>query len=277
MWQNEWAHLPIAALPSLPYQRNMRIEALYRYPIKGLSPEELPEARLEVGGYFPGDRLFAIENGLSGFDAANPIHQPKIKYLMLMRNEKLARLKTRYDDATGRLSIEDNGAEVLDADLGSETGRAALTAFFSEFMPGELRGEPKLLEATTGYRFTDVARSCISLINAASAAAVENMAGRSIDPLRFRGNLLISGLDAWGEFDLLDREIAIGGKVRLKVIKRIVRCAAVDVEPGTGIRDAGTPLAKLLMQQLGHADCGVYADILRGGVIRAGDVMRVVS
>ncbi len=45
-----------------------QIASLYRYPVKGLSPEALDSADLEAGGHFPGDRLFAIENGPSGFD-----------------------------------------------------------------------------------------------------------------------------------------------------------------------------------------------------------------
>ncbi|MFJ5368760.1 MOSC N-terminal beta barrel domain-containing protein, partial [Bosea sp. CER48] len=85
----------------------MRIETLYRYPVKGLSPERLQRADLPTDGFFPGDRLFAIENGPSGFDPAEPVHQPKIKYLMLMRNESLARLRSRYDDASGDLVIHE--------------------------------------------------------------------------------------------------------------------------------------------------------------------------
>ena len=49
-------------------RRAMRISSLYRYPVKGLSPERLLRAELKQGTYFPGDRLFAIENGPSGFD-----------------------------------------------------------------------------------------------------------------------------------------------------------------------------------------------------------------
>ena len=71
------------------------IAALYRHPVKGFTPERLDQAQLTVGGPFPCDRLYAVENGPSGFDPAEPVHQPKIKYLMLMRNESLARLKTR--------------------------------------------------------------------------------------------------------------------------------------------------------------------------------------
>ena len=63
-----------------------RVAALYRYPVKGLSPEPLPTVALDVGQTLPGDRAFAIENGPIGFDPANPRYFPKIRFLMLMRN-----------------------------------------------------------------------------------------------------------------------------------------------------------------------------------------------
>ena len=91
----------------------IRIASLHRYPVKGLSPESVPQARLETGGYFPGDRIFAIENGPSGFDPADPRHKAKTHYLMLMRNEALARLRSRYDDATDRLVIEGKVARAV--------------------------------------------------------------------------------------------------------------------------------------------------------------------
>src|SRR5262245_38644785 len=75
------------------------IQAIYRYPVKGLSPEPLTRARLAVGETLPADRLYAIENGPSGFDHAAPRYQPKQRYLMLMRNARLARLRTRIEDA----------------------------------------------------------------------------------------------------------------------------------------------------------------------------------
>ena len=58
-----------------------------------------------------------------------------------------------------------------------------------------------------------------------------------------------------------DQEIAIG-PARLKVVKRIVRCAATDVDPDTGIRDL--PIPATMMKTFGHADCGVYARGDRG-------------
>ena len=49
------------------------IAALYRHPVKGFTPERLSHAELTAGGPFPCDRLYAVENGPSGFDPAAPV------------------------------------------------------------------------------------------------------------------------------------------------------------------------------------------------------------
>ena len=67
----------------------------------------------------------------------------------------------------------------------------------------------------------------------------------------------------------LDQDMAIGPDVRAKVIKRIVRCAATNVDPATGVRDLSIP--ETLMRAYGHQDCGIYLDIIAGGMISAGD------
>lgn len=249
-----------------------RISAIYRYPVKGLSPESLPSVTLAPGLTLPADRMYAIENGPSGFDPAAPQHFPKQRFLMLMRNERLAALDTHFDDATHTLTIRFNGAEAARGDLRTPEGRQAIENFFASYSADELQGQPKVL-FSDGHSFSDVAAKVVSIINAASVAAVENAAGAPIDPLRFRGNLLVEGWPAWHEFDLLDQTLAVGD-VRLKVFKRIVRCAATNVEPRTGIRDLEIP--KTLMQAFGHMDCGIYAQVIEGGTIAAGDTITSV-
>jgi hypothetical protein len=120
------------------------------------------------------------------------------------------------------------------------------------------------------HSFSDVAQKAVSIINLASVAAVEKVIGAPIDPLRFRGNVYVSGWPAWHEFDLLGQEITIGG-VRLKVVRRIKRCAATNVEPETGIRDMNIPLT--LMETFGHPDCGIYTNVIDGGEIAVGDTV----
>ena len=133
-------------------------------------------------------------------------------------------------------------------------------------MPAELRGAPKVLQAD-GHSFSNVAPKVISIINLASVAAIEAVVGVPLHPLRFRGNVYVEGWPAWHEFDLVGQEIAIGG-ARLKVAKRILRCAATDVEPGTGVRDLNIPAT--LMKTYGHADCGIYTQVIAGGEIAVG-------
>ncbi len=251
----------------------IRVSALFRYPVKGLSPEELPAVDLETGAYFPGDRLFAVENGPSGFDPAAPVHQPKIKFLMLMRNERLAHLRTRYDDATAELVIEHDGKAPIRARVDTAEGRAAIESFFAGYMRYELRGEPKFLAAPDGFRFTDSRAGFVSLINLASVRAIEEMVGTPVDPLRFRGNIHVEGLKPWAEFDLVDEVLVTEAGVKLKVEKRIDRCAATNVDPMTGQRDLDIP--KTLLRRLGHVDCGVYLSIRDGGTLRPGDVLRL--
>jgi hypothetical protein len=246
-----------------------KIRAIYRYPVKGLTPEPLASARLAEGETVAGDRLYAIENGPSGFDPAAPRHQPKQRYLMLMKNERLATLRSRYDDATDTLVIDHDGRETVHGDLRTAEGRATVEAFLAAFCADDLRGPPKILRAP-GFSFSDVAKKVASIINLASVAALESVVGAPVDPLRFRANVYLDGWPAWHEFDLLGHEIAVGG-ARLKVVKRIVRCAATNVDPQTGLRDLSIP--QTLLQNFGHADCGVYAEVIGAGEIGRGDAI----
>ena len=249
------------------------VSAIYRYPVKGLSPEKLPSTRLEAGKTLPADRRYAIENGPSGFDPAAPEYFPKQRFLMLMRNERLAQLDVRYDDTTSTLGIRHDGREAARGDLSTKEGRLAIEAFFRRFMPDELRGPPRVLEAP-GHSFSDVAAKVVSIINLATVAAVETAIGKPVDPLRFRANLYVTGWPAWHEFDLLGQEIAIGADARLKVTKRIVRCAATNVDPQTGLRDLAIP--QTLMQTFDHMDCGIYAHVIADGDIAPGSAVTVV-
>jgi uncharacterized protein len=249
---------------------NAKIHAIYRYPVKGLSPEPLARTTLSVQDTLPADRLYAIENGPSGFDPVAPRHQPKQRYLMLMRNERLAQLRTRFDDSSHTLAVEAQGREVARGDLRTPAGRAVIERFFAVFCADELRGAPKVLHAP-GFSFSDVARKVVSIINLASVAAVANVIGRPVHPLRFRANVYVTGWPAWHEFDLVGHEIALGGNARFKIIKPIVRCAATNVDPDTGMRDLSIP--DTLLRSFGHADCGVYGEVVEAGdIVRADDV-----
>jgi len=248
-----------------------KIDAIYRYPVKGLSPQRLERTRLAVGATLPADRLYAIENGPIGFDPAEPKYFPKFRFLMLMRNERLAALQTSYDEASHTLVIQAEGREAARGNLRTPEGRAAIERFFAEYCAKDLRGPPKVLFGQN-HSFSDVAKKVVSIVNLASVAALETAVGAPVNPLRFRANLYVTGWPAWHEFDLLDGVLSVGD-ARLKPVKRIERCAATDVDPLTGIRDLTIP--KSLMQGFGHTDCGIYAEVIAPGEIAPGDAIAV--
>lgn len=247
-----------------------RIAFLTRYPVKGLSPEPLDRVTLTAQAHFPGDRLFAIENGPSGFDASTPVHQPKFKFMVLMRMPTLARIASRYDAATGILSLTCDG-ERVSGDINTTEGRASLEGWLGTRHAAELRGPPRILAAPAGFRFMDSRSGFVSLLNLASLRSLAARMGRKdIDPVRFRANIGIEGLPPWGEFDLVGKELTIGG-ARLRVLKRIERCAATHADPGKGLRDLD--IVGALLREFGHTDCGIYAEVLEGGDIAMGDTV----
>jgi uncharacterized protein YcbX len=247
------------------------ITGLYRYPVKGLTPEPLKRVALEVGRTLPADRRYAIENGVSGFDPAAPSWMPKTVFLMLMRNERLAGLRSLFEDETNTLTIRRGDEIVARGNLETAEGRAAIEGFFTQNFTAELKGAPKVL-SSDGHSFSDVAKKVVSIINLESLREIETMVGHPVHPLRFRANLYLGGWPAWHEAGLVGRTLAIG-KARLKVVKTITRCAAVNVDPDTAERDLEIPGA--LMRRFGHNECGIYGEVISDGTIALGDAITV--
>ncbi|MFG1416805.1 MOSC domain-containing protein [Xanthobacter sp. V0B-10] len=258
--------------PALP---PATVTALYRHPVKGLSPEPLERVRLEAGAFFPADRLYAVENGPSGFDPDAPAYRQKTAFLMLMRDARLAALESRYDDESRVLTLFLEGVEAARGNLATGEGRAQIAAFLTFFMGEEARGPLKVLTAPEGFRFTDSLRSgFVSLLGLASVRDLSRRMGAELDPRRFRMNLHLEGWPPGAELELKGREIDIGG-ARLAIVKRTERCAAVNVDPATARRDLN--VVKALVQAYGHADCGVYAKVVGSGEVRIGDAVTLVS
>ena len=252
------------------------VTALYRYPVKGLSPERLAAMPLVAGEGLAHDRKHALALGTTVFDPAAPTPLAKTNFLMLARNEALAELSTSVDAGTGMLSVaRRTGGVELQADLATTEGRAAVEAFFTAFAGDAARGRIRVVSAP-GHRFTDIGApvpammDCVSLINLASVRALEAAMGRSLDPLRFRANIYVDGLPAWSEFDRIDRPMSIGA-VSFRAVRRTRRCPATNVNPATARRDADVPQA--LRDCFGHGDLGIYLAIATSGTIAPGDAV----
>lgn len=242
------------------------LAGIFRYPVKGLSPERMDDARLERGETLPFDRAYAIENGPSRFDPFAPAHVSKVSFLTLMRNPRLAELSTTFDGPSATLSIARESAILASGDLSTPTGRAVIAQFFAEFLRDELRGAPKVVHAP-GHSISDVAAKCLHLINLETVRELERVLGATVAPERFRANLWITGVPPWSELSWPGKRINIG-QAELEVFKVTERCAATNVDPARGVRDLDIPAA--LLRQWGHSNFGVYARVVAGAPIRVG-------
>jgi uncharacterized protein len=250
----------------------MRIEYLYRFPVKGLTAEAMEVAEVEPGGAIPWDRAFALAQGDAPFDPAAPEFLPKQNFMCLMRNARIARLRATYEPRTGVLSILAPGGDGIAENALSGAGRARIAAFLTGFLGDEARGTPQF-HYVPGHSFCDQRTKVVSLINLASLRDYEAKVGARRHRRRFRANVWFTGAAAWSEFDWVGREIQLGGAV-LRVVKRTVRCRATEVNPETGERDAD-PLAEL-RQLYGHTDLGIHAEVIEGGRFAVGDAIEVL-
>jgi uncharacterized protein YcbX len=247
--------------------------AIYRYPVKGLSAEKMDRVALVPGECLPHDRRFAVALGSTRFDPQHPEWLPKIGFVMLMRDEELAQLRTRFNADSGVLAIAENGRELLRAAITEPEGRRRVAEFLTDFL-GDVDGPLRVVEAP-GHAFADARRrpnattdKYVSLINRASISALEAAMGVQVDPLRFRANVYFEGAPAWSEHDWVGSEITLGA-ARLRVISPISRCPATQVNPVTAERDLDVVAA--LERAFGHIHMGVYAEVVAGGEISLGD------
>ncbi|MBW8813355.1 MAG: MOSC domain-containing protein [Caulobacterales bacterium] len=246
------------------------VAAIFRHPVKGFTPESLTHADLAPGEGFPNDRLWAVENGPSGYDPAAPAFVPKQKFTVLAAIPKVAAARTRYDEATGVFTAETAGAPAYAGRLADAADRAALAAWLTDLLGEDVRGPLKVVAAQGAFRFTDHPLGQVSVINLASVRDLSAKMGVALDPLRFRANVYVDGWPAWAENDWSGRELMLGW-ARAKVFKPIVRCAATEVDPTTAVRDL--EVVKALFDNYGHMHCGVYLQVTTAGRVGVGDAV----
>ena len=254
------------------------VNALYRYPVKGFTPEARDALVVQDDGRIEGDRVLAFRFA----DAALPEERegldywPKSRGLSLMDFPALARIRVGWDGTRLRLTLD--GALMAEEALlraGRERLAQAVAAYIASTpdarrlrMPGRLPLE--LVGDGAVSRFQDRPRGFVSLHSAASVSALDGLVDAPVDDRRFRSNIVIGDVDAWSELAWAGR-IRIGD-VAFEVQRPIVRCLAIHANPDTGERDAR--LLPTLTKRIGQEEptLGVLLlPIERGGIIRVGD------
>jgi len=243
-----------------------RLAQIWRHPIKSHGRERIDTVRLEPGRALPGDRVWAVAHERSCFDPARPSWNPPGDFSRVTNGPRLQQIAAFTDEITGKVTLShpDRPDLTIDPD---DHGDAC--EFIQWVMPVSLgtRLLPARLVRAPNESMTDTGYQSISLINLASHRALEAHLGIELSPLRWRGNLLVGGLEPWEEMSWVGKTLRIG-EAELEVVEPIGRCAATEANPETGKRDVET--VKGLYSGFGHTRCGIYLTVSTGGEIMEG-------
>lgn len=260
-----------------------QVVALYRYPVKGFTPESCRTLTVLEEGRVAGDRALGFRFADSGL----PEHAWSKKYgfTVLANTPGLARLDVRFDHATRTLRIA-LGDEVLAEARLDDAGRKELAAAVERYVLGlpenPLADHPErrpleLIGDGATPRYQDSQRGEITLHSRESLAAVAaRLRKPDLDEMRFRTNIVVDGLSAWEELDWIGRKVRIG-TVELEVTRPKTRCLATHANPQTGERDI--PVMQMLVREFKQQEPTFAVALVasgRGGEIRVGDNVSVL-
>jgi uncharacterized protein YcbX len=248
----------------------MRLRHIYRYPVKGFTPDPLEHCDLEPGRGVPFDRAAAFTSGNLKDPPRKNGWVPARTFLQLTVYPELARFRTDFNEARGTITLTTPNGATAEMGLGQPDSFAHANALVREhFGPGP-HGLPELHEQAPDHGHFDFTDSKLSVCNLETVRALGAAAGRELDPLRFRANLYLDGLEAWQEFGLIGHRLRIGDS-DIEVMRPVMRCAATSVDPDAGEVNVDVP--DLLHRTAGHMFLAVYARVVSGGPIRCGDAI----
>jgi len=259
------------------------VVALYRYPVKGFTPEECETLTVLDEGRIAGDRVLGVR--FADTDAADDTWSRKTGMVALINTPGLARLRVKFDETAFRLQISLGTAVLVDEALNRE-GRqrigAALTDYVLKLGENPLTGHPERLPLRVigdgrAPRYHDEEAGRVTLHGRGSLQALQAALGNEVSELRFRSNIAVDGLAAWEEQSWVGRKIRLGA-VEFDVVKPKTRCLATHANPKTGERDL--PILTTLIQKIGQENPTFAVAMLpsgAGGQIRVGDQVTLLD
>lgn len=261
-----------------------RVAALYRYPVKGFTPEACEVLTVLDEGRIAGDRVLGVRFANSG--AADDAWSSKHEFVALINTPGLARLRLRFDHRALRLRIDLEETILIDDAL-DDNGRAKIAAAIEKYVLqldiNPLSAYPerlplRLVGDGISPRYQDNEAGQITLHGRESLAAVASAIGDAdLSELRFRSNIAVEGLEAWEEQGWVGKKMSIGALV-FDVVTPKGRCLATQANPQTGERDL--PILKTLTHAF-HQQKPVFAIGIMtsgvGGLIHVGDKVRLLD
>lgn len=240
-----------------------RVAKLWRYPASSLGGEGLTEMAVDAGGA-EGDRLFGLVDAATG-EIARPDANRKWHGVPSIA----ARLVDRE-----KLEVRTPGGQWLAAP-GDEADRAA-SAFLG--FQASIRPFRNAEAVGDGTSFSPrYKKAPVHLLTTASLAELKAQHPEGDrDPRRFRPNIVVEMQPVAGRFpetEWIGQRIAIG-ELELTVTEPCRRCGfTIIAQEGF---DNDPNILRTLVKKNAH-NLGVYCEVTRPGIVRAGDAMRFVS
>ena len=223
------------------------VAALWRHPVKSMLGEQVDALRIDARGA-DGDRRYAVRDVDGKLGSGKTTRQ-------FRRIDGLSRFAATLHGEIPVIQFPD-GTTIRGDDLAVHS---ALTAALG--LPVTLAREDEISHFDA---------SPLHLVATSSLRAID------ADARRFRPNIVVETEDGpfpeggWSGFD-----VAIGDEVRLRITSATERCAM------TGLAWAELPANPQVLKdvvRMNDARLGIYADVLRAGMIRVGDrIERIAS
>ena len=116
----------------------------------------------------------------------------------------------------------------------------------------------------------------ISLLSLQSVRQIGKEVGTAVDQRQFRANIYIdlNAVSDFSENKFVGRSLRVGSKVVIAILERDPHCVVITLDPDTG--ETNPEILRQVAQ--GHDGmAGVYGAVLVEGMLRKGDVVKLVD
>lgn len=251
------------------------ISCITTYPIKGFAGQDHAKIDVFADQLLPGDRAFGLTSGTRASGDARPDSWlKKAHFLQLMSIEALSDFSLKFDETNHWLDLKLQQKRVYEGCLTNSQDAARLADYIANYLGYDpTQDKPRLFHLQDGG-LTDTKTAYIAFGNQASMDDFAKRAHIHNDASRYRLNIMIEGLDAFAEMDLIGQTARIGS-AEFEFVEAVGRCAAINVDPRSGKRRAD--LVSALQHHYGHTNMGVFAKVTESGHIRPGDKIDVTK
>jgi uncharacterized protein len=258
-----------------------RVESVWRYPVKSMRGEELPEIFAGFSGVW-GDRLFALKSSAApvGFPylTGREAHEMLLYRPRFRHPDRAAKPANLAEAKAFSPLLNPAAADTADLALDVETPSGEVLAIDDPALLRQLAKQAGDSHSLTLLRSERGMTDCfpVSLFSLQTARQLGEEIGSVLDKRRFRANVYLDLGTAPGfsENAYVGRKLRIGSKVVIAVLERDPRCQMITLDP-----DTAAPNPEVLRKVARDHDrmAGLYAAVLAEGMIRADDPVHLLD